>query len=80
MKKMMITLGAVAASAAMLTAQAEEKPNQNDAAKPAEAVETESEESPLLEFALQLDVNSPTCRTSASFPIRRRRGTTFGHS
>jgi hypothetical protein len=58
MKKMMITLGAVAASAAMLTAQAEEKPNQNDAAKPAEAVETESEESPLLEFALQLDVNS----------------------
>ena len=60
MKKMMITLGAVAATAAMLTAQADETPNPNASEKPAaaETEETESEESSLFEVALQLDVNS----------------------
>ena len=60
MNKMMITLGAVAATAAMFTAQAEETPSQNESEKPAaaETEETESEESSLFEVALQLDVNS----------------------
>ena len=61
MKKLMITLGAVAAAAVTFTAQAEDTPAQNEAAKPeaAEAETTEAEEdSPLFEVALQLDVNS----------------------
>ena len=61
MKKLMITLGAVAAAAVTFTAQAEETPAQNEAAKPeaAEAETTEAEEdSPLFEVALQLDVKS----------------------
>lgn len=60
MKKLMITLGAMAAAAA-LTVQAEEQPVQNESAKPeaAEAEESESEnETPLFEVALQLDVKS----------------------
>ena len=61
MKKLMITLGAVAAAAVTFTAQAEDTPAQNEAAKPeaAEAETTEAEEdSPLFEVALQLDVKS----------------------
>ena len=61
MKKLMITLGAVAAAAVTFTAQAEDTPAQNEAAKPeaAEAETTEAEEdSPLFEVALQLDVVS----------------------
>ena len=61
MKKLMITLGAVAAAAVTFTAQAEDTPAQNEAAKPeaAEAETTETEEdSPLFEVALQLDVKS----------------------
>ena len=59
MKKLMITLATVAAVAVGFTARAdEEKPVQNESAKP-EAAETEEEEdSPLFEVALQLDVNS----------------------
>ena len=61
MKKLMITLGAVAAAAVTFTAQAEETPAKTETAKPeaAEAETTEAEEdSPLFEVALQLDVNS----------------------
>ena len=62
MKKLMITLGAVAAAAVTFTAQAEETPAKTETAKPeaaeAETTEAEKEESPLFEVALQLDVNS----------------------
>ena len=61
MKKLMITLGAVAAAAVTFTAQAEETPAKTETAKPeaAEAETTETEEdSPLFEVALQLDVKS----------------------
>ncbi len=60
MKKLMITLGAIAAAAATYTAQAEEAPAQAETAKPetAEAAELEKEESPLVEFSLALEVNS----------------------
>ena len=61
MKKLMITLGAVAAAAVAFTAKAEEKPAQNETAKPeaAEAEKSENEEeSKLFEVALQLDVKS----------------------
>ena len=60
MKKLMITLATVAAVAVGFTARAdEEKPVQNETAKPeAEAAETEEESSPLFEVALQLDVVS----------------------
>ena len=62
MKKLMITLGAVAAAAVTFTAQAEETPAKTDTAKPeaaeAETTEAEKDESPLFEVALQLDVNS----------------------
>ncbi len=59
MKKLMITLGAIAAAAATFTAQAEEKPAQNDAAKPEEAeVEESEDETPLFEASLALEVNS----------------------
>ena len=62
MKKLMITLGAVAAAAVTFTAQAEDTPAQNETAKPeaaeAETTEAEKDESPLFEVALQLDVNS----------------------
>ena len=54
-------LGAVAATAAVFTAQAEDKPAQNESAKAeaAEAEESENEEeSKLFEVALQLDVKS----------------------
>ena len=61
MKKLMVMLGAVAATAAVFTAQAEDKPAQNESAK-AEAAEAEAseneEESKLFEVALQLDVKS----------------------
>ena len=59
MKKLMITLGAIAA-AATFTAQAEEAPAQNESAKPeaAETEEQEEDETPLFEVALQLDVKS----------------------
>jgi hypothetical protein len=61
MKKLMITLGAVADAAVTFTAQAEETPAKTETAKPeaAEAETTEAEEdSPLFEVALQLDVKS----------------------
>ncbi len=61
MKKLMVMLGAVAATAAVFTAQAEDKPAQNESAKAeaAEAEESENEEeSKLFEVALQLDVKS----------------------
>lgn len=61
MKKLMITLGAMAAAAVTFTAQAEETPAKTETAKPeaAEAETTETEEdSPLFEVALQLDVKS----------------------
>ncbi len=60
MKKLMITLGAIAAAAVTYTAQAEEAPAQAETAKPetAEAAELEEEESPLVEFSLALEVNS----------------------
>ena len=62
MKKLMITLGAVAAAAVTFTAQAEETPAKTDTAKPeaaeAETTEAEKDESSLFEVALQLDVNS----------------------
>ena len=59
MKKLMITLGAMAAAAVAFTAQAEETPVQNDAAKPGAAeAEAEDEDSPLFEVSLALDVNS----------------------
>lgn len=62
MKKLMITLGAVAAAAVTFTAQAEETPAKTETAKPeaaeAETSEAEKDESPLFEVALQLDVNS----------------------
>ena len=62
MKKLMITLGAVAAAAVTFTAQAEETPAKTETAKPeaaeAETTETEKEDTPLFEVALQLDVNS----------------------
>ncbi len=62
MKKLMITLGAVAAAAVTFTAQAEETPAKTETAKPeaaeAETTEAEKDESPLFEVALQLDVNS----------------------
>ena len=57
----MVMLGAVAATAAVFTAQAEDKPAQNESAKAeaAEAEESENEEeSKLFEVALQLDVKS----------------------
>ena len=60
MKKLMITLGAVAAAAVTFTAQAEETPAKTETAKP-EAAETEElkeDETPLFEVALQLDVKS----------------------
>jgi hypothetical protein len=59
MNKLMITLGAMAAAAA-LTVQAEEQPVQNESAKPeaAETEELEEDETPLFEVALQLDVKS----------------------
>lgn len=60
MKKLMIALATVAAVAVGFTARAdEEKPVQNETAKPeVEAAETEDESSPLFEVALQLDVVS----------------------
>ena len=61
MKKLMSTLGAVAAAAVTFTAQAEETPAKTETAKPeaAEAETTETEEdSSLFEVALQLDVTS----------------------
>ena len=64
MKKLMITLGAMTAAAVAFTAMADEKtPAPNEAAKPetvqAEPAEMEEEEdSPLFEFALQLDIKS----------------------
>ena len=62
MKKLMITLGAVAAAAVTFTAQAEETPAKTETAKPeaaeAETTEAEKEDTPLFEVALQLDVNS----------------------
>ena len=62
MKKLMITLGAVAAAAVTFTAQAEETPAKTETAKPeaaeAETTEAEKDESPLFEVALQLDVKS----------------------
>ena len=60
MKKLMIALGAVAASAALLTAQAEEAPVQEQPAN-SEAEETEmseEEETPLFEASLTAEVNS----------------------
>ncbi len=62
MKKLMITLGAIAAAAATFTAQAEE-PVKDEAAKPeaaeaAEPAETEEDETPLFEVSLSLEVNS----------------------
>ena len=64
MKKLIITLGAMTAAAVAFTAMADEKtPAPNEAAKPetvqAEPAEMEEEEdSPLFEFALQLDIKS----------------------
>lgn len=60
MKKLMIALGAVAATAALFTAQAEEAPVQDQPAKSeaVEAEETEEEETSLFEVALQAEVNS----------------------
>ena len=61
MKKSMIALGAVAAAVAF-TAYADETPAPKEAAKPeaaqVEPAELEKEESPLFEFALQLDIKS----------------------
>ena len=73
MKKLMITLGAMAAAVAF-TAQAEETPAQNESAKPAETEATteEKEESPLFEVALQLDVKSAYvshCRIFSDTPV-----------
>ena len=62
MKKSMIALGAAAAVAVAFTAYADETPAPKEAAKPeaaqAEQAELEKEESPLFEFALQLDIKS----------------------
>ena len=62
MKKSMIALGAVAAVAVAFTAYADETPAPKEAAKPeaaqVEQAELEKEESPLFEFALQLDIKS----------------------
>lgn len=57
MKKLMITLGAVAA-ATVFTAYADEAPAQDKPAQPEAAEVEESEDSPLFEVALQLDINS----------------------
>ena len=60
MKKLMIALGAVAATAVLFTAQAQENPAPEAPAtsEAAEAEELEEEESSLFEVALQLDINS----------------------
>ena len=60
MKKLMIALGAVAATAVLFTAQAQENPAPEAPATSAaaEAEELEEEESSLFEVALQLDINS----------------------
>lgn len=62
MKKSMIALGAAAAAAVAFTAYADETPAPKEAAKPeaaqVEPAELEKEESPLFEFALQLDIKS----------------------
>ena len=62
MKKSMIALGAAAAAAVAFTAYADETPAPKEAAKPeaaqVEQDELEKEESPLFEFALQLDIKS----------------------
>ena len=78
MKKLMITLGAMTAAAVAFTAMADEKtPTPNEAAKPetvqAEPAEMEEEEdSPLFEFALQLDIKSAYvshCRIFSDAPV-----------
>ena len=78
MKKLMITLGAMTAAAVAFTAMADEKtPAPNEAAKPetvqAEPAEMEEEEdSPLFEFALQLDIKSAYvshCRIFSDAPV-----------
>ena len=62
MKKSMIALGAAAAAAVAFTAYADETPAPKEAVKPeaaqVEPAELEKEESPLFEFALQLDIKS----------------------
>ena len=58
MKKLMITLGAVAAAAVTFTAQADETPAQTETAKPEAAEVEEKDDTPLFEVALQLDVKS----------------------
>ncbi len=62
MKKSMIAIGAAAAAAVAFTAYADETPAPKEAAKPeaaqVEQDELEKEESPLFEFALQLDIKS----------------------
>ena len=60
MKKLMIALGAVAATAVLFTAQAQENsaPEAPATSEAAEAEELEEEESSLFEVALQLDINS----------------------
>ena len=57
MKKLMITLGAVAA-ATVFTAYADEAPAQDKPAQPEAAEVEESEDPPLFEVTLQLDINS----------------------
>ena len=78
MKKLIITLGAMTAAAVAFTAMADEKtPAPNEAAKPetvqAEPAEMEEEEdSPLFEFALQLDIKSAYvshCRIFSDAPV-----------
>ena len=60
MKKLMIALGVVAATAVLFTAQAQENPAPEAPAtsEAAEAEELEEEESSLFEVALQLEINS----------------------
>ena len=62
MKKSMIVLGAVAAAAVTFTAYADETPAPKEAAKPeaaqVEPAEMEKDESPLFEFAVELDIKS----------------------
>lgn len=57
MKKLMITLGAIAAATVAFTAQADEQPVQNAPAQP-ETVEAEEEDSPLFEGSFGVDVKS----------------------
>ena len=60
MKKLMIALGVVAATAVLFTAQAQENsaPEAPATSEAAEAEELEEEESSLFEVALQLEINS----------------------